>query len=77
MELDVQRPVGESRPRGPVAILTSDPAVYALACTYAALGRSTMTIEVFRDWTEADAWRPTRELFFPAWRFKTLFCLEK
>jgi hypothetical protein len=56
MEMDVQRPGGESRPRGPVAILTADPTVYSLACTYAALGRSTMAIEVFRDWAEADAW---------------------
>jgi hypothetical protein len=56
MERDAQRPVDESKPRGPVAIVTADPNVYAIACTYAALGRSTMTIEVFRDWSEAQTW---------------------
>jgi hypothetical protein len=45
------------RPRGPIAILATDPAVYGRACTYAALGRSTtLTIGVFRDRTEAEQW---------------------
>jgi hypothetical protein len=56
MERDAQPPAGENGPRGPVAILTFDPDVYSIACTYKALGRSSMTIEVFRDWTEADHW---------------------
>jgi hypothetical protein len=56
MERDSQPPAGESRPRGPVAILTPDPIVYGIACTYAALGRPTITIEVFRDWNDADRW---------------------
>jgi hypothetical protein len=56
IERDSQPPTGESWPRGPVAILTSDPIVYGIACTYAALGRSTMTIQMFRDWTDADQW---------------------
>jgi hypothetical protein len=56
MERDVQPPAGETRPRGPIAILTADPIVYGLACTYAALARSTMTIQVFRDWPDADHW---------------------
>ena len=42
--------------RGPVAILATNPFVYGLACSYAALGRSKMTIGVFRDVEEADAW---------------------
>jgi hypothetical protein len=42
--------------RGPIAILATDPLVYDLACSYAALGRSTLTIEVFRDPDEAEQW---------------------
>jgi hypothetical protein len=41
-------------PRGPVAILVTDPALYRAACTYAALGRSRLTIQVFRDFDDAD-----------------------
>lgn len=49
--------VGQAdRPRGPVALLTTDPAMYRSACAYAALGRSKMTIEVFRDLDEAETW---------------------
>jgi hypothetical protein len=44
------------RPHGPEAILTGDPILYALACTYAALGRSTLSIQVFRDLDEAEQW---------------------
>ena len=43
-------------PRGRVAVVTGDPAMYRLACTYAALGRSIMTMEVFRDLDEANRW---------------------
>jgi hypothetical protein len=42
--------------RGPVAILATDPSVYNMACSYKALGRSTLTIEVFRDRAEAEQW---------------------
>jgi hypothetical protein len=42
--------------RGPIAILAADPIVYDMACAYAALGRSTLTIEVFRDLDEAEQW---------------------
>src|ERR1700682_4108616 len=42
--------------RGPIAILATDPTVYDMACSYAALGRSTLTIEVFCDWDEAAEW---------------------
>jgi hypothetical protein len=48
------------RPHGPEAIVTSDPILYALACTYAALGRSTMNIQVFRDADEAEQWLAAR-----------------
>jgi len=44
------------RSRGPVAILATDPGVYTTACRYAALGRSRLTIEVFRDLADADRW---------------------
>jgi hypothetical protein len=42
--------------RGAVAILATDPALYGRACTYAALRRATLTIEVFRDPDEAEEW---------------------
>jgi hypothetical protein len=42
--------------RGPVAFLITDPALYASACTYAALGRSRMRVSVFRELEEADRW---------------------
>jgi hypothetical protein len=44
------------RPRGPIAVVATDPIVYGMACSYAALGRGTLTIEVFRDWDEAEQW---------------------
>jgi hypothetical protein len=44
-------------PRGPVALLATDPTLYGRLCTYAALGRSTpLSIEVFRDRSEAEQW---------------------
>jgi hypothetical protein len=43
-------------PRGPVAILATDPILYGRACTYAALRRSSETIEVFRALDEAEPW---------------------
>jgi hypothetical protein len=45
-----------NRPRGPVAILATDPVIYGRACTYAALGSATLTVGVFRDWDEAEQW---------------------
>jgi hypothetical protein len=53
----VQRP--NERRRGPVALLVTDPTLYGLACTYAALGRGKLTIQVFRDVDEADRWLAT------------------
>jgi hypothetical protein len=44
------------RPRGPVAVLTTDPDLYRAACAYAALGRSTLRIEAFRELEEATRW---------------------
>ena len=46
----------QHRPHGPEAILTRDPILYALACTYAALGGSTLSIQVFRESHEAEQW---------------------
>ena len=42
--------------RGPIAFLVTEPALYEKACTYRALGRGRLIIEVFRDFEEADAW---------------------
>jgi hypothetical protein len=44
------------RRRGPVALLTTDPDFYGAACAYAALGRSRLRIEVFRELEDATAW---------------------
>jgi hypothetical protein len=46
---------GEGR-RGPVALVATEPILYGRLCAYAALGRPTLTIEVFRDWDEAERW---------------------
>jgi hypothetical protein len=43
-------------PRGPVALLATEPIMYGRLCTYAALGQSKLTIQVFRDLDQADAW---------------------
>src|SRR5260221_8581422 len=45
-----------TRPRGPLAIVASDPIIYMRACTYATLGRATLTVEVFRNLDEAEQW---------------------
>jgi hypothetical protein len=45
-----------TEPRGPVALLATDPVIYGRACTYAALTRSTLTIAVFRDRDNAEEW---------------------
>ena len=42
--------------RGPVALLATEGAPYAMACMYAALQQSTLTIEVFRALDEAEHW---------------------
>jgi hypothetical protein len=42
--------------RGPIALVANDPMMYAMACTYAVLGRPNLTIEAFRERREADAW---------------------
>ena len=55
MRQDAQERPGVGR-RGPVAILATNSFVYMLACSYAALGQSKMTIRVFRDFDEADTW---------------------
>ena len=44
------------QPRGPVAIVATDPILYDVACTYAALGRSRLRIQVCSDLNEADLW---------------------
>jgi len=44
------------RPRGPLAILATDPVTCGRACMYATLGRGTLTVEVFRDLDKAEEW---------------------
>jgi hypothetical protein len=46
-----------TRPRGPIALVATEPAFYTRACTYAAMGRSTaLVVEAFRDPDEAEQW---------------------
>jgi hypothetical protein len=49
-----------TRPRGPLAIVATDPVIYGRACTYAALTHVTLTIEVFRDLDKAGEWLTTQ-----------------
>jgi hypothetical protein len=55
-----KRHLGQA-PRGPVALLATDPTLYDRLCTYAALGRSTLRIGVFRERAEADHWLTAQE----------------
>jgi hypothetical protein len=57
-QISTEIATGESGaiPRGPFAILATDPAVYSLACAFAALRKSTLTIDVFRALDEAELW---------------------
>lgn len=50
-ETDVEQP-----PRGPLALLSTDASLYAIACMCAALGGTKRKVEVFRDVNEADTW---------------------
>jgi hypothetical protein len=45
-----------TQPRGPLAILATDPGIYRRACTYATLSRGTLTVEVFRYLERAEEW---------------------
>jgi hypothetical protein len=53
-ETAFSRPAGQLR--GPVAIVATDPILYRVACTYAALGHAKLAIQVFRDVDEASLW---------------------
>jgi hypothetical protein len=46
----------EQRPRGPLALLSSDASLYAIASVCAALGGTKRKVEVFRECNEAEAW---------------------
>jgi hypothetical protein len=43
-------------PRGPVAVVSTNPVIYGSACLYAAMVRGHTTVSIFRDRDEADAW---------------------
>jgi hypothetical protein len=45
-----------NQPRGPLAIVATDPDIYSRSCTYATLVRGTVAVEVFRDLHEAEQW---------------------
>lgn len=42
--------------RGPVAVVSTNPVMYGLACLYAAMVKAHATVSIFRDRDEADAW---------------------
>jgi hypothetical protein len=48
--------------RGAIAFLVTDAGLYEKACTYRALGRGKLSIEVFRDYEEADGWLTTKAI---------------
>ena len=51
-----RRHLGQA-PRGPVALLTTEPTLYDRLSTYAALGqKAALTIAVFRERAEAEEW---------------------
>jgi hypothetical protein len=50
------KPRSGEPPRGPVAVVSTNPVVYGLACLYAAMVRAYATVSIFRDRDEADAW---------------------
>jgi hypothetical protein len=54
--MSTESAVATAKPRGPIAILAKDPMMYAMACTYAALGGTNLNIRVFRERDEADEW---------------------
>lgn len=46
----------ELQPRGPLALVSTDATVYAMACMCAALGGTKRNVGVFRDPDDADKW---------------------
>jgi ribosomal protein S28E/S33 len=55
-----RRHLGQA-PRGPVALLATDPTLFDRLCTYAEFGRTAaLTIAVFRDRAEAEQWLTDR-----------------
>ena len=57
---DLRQSMSQIGLRGPIAILATDPAINARACTYAALGHSMLTFGVFREWDKAEQWLTTK-----------------
>jgi hypothetical protein len=49
------RGAGEG-PRGPVALVATDPILYGTLCAYAALGQLKLNVQVFHDHNDAAAW---------------------
>jgi hypothetical protein len=64
MNAEALPPTGQQprQPRGPIAFLVTEPALYEKACIYRALGRGKLSIEVFRDYEEADGWLGTKRI---------------
>jgi hypothetical protein len=43
-------------PRGPVAVVSMNPVIYAVACLYAAMVKAYATVAIFRDRDDAETW---------------------
>jgi hypothetical protein len=53
-----KQPAPDGQSAGPIAVVVTQPVLYAMACAYAALGHPGL-FAVFRDRAEADAWLAT------------------
>ena len=53
---DLIEPRPGETPRGPVSVVSTNPAMYKLACLYAAMVKTHSTVSIFHDRDEAYAW---------------------
>ena len=53
-------PQGSSRPRGPIAVVTTDDEMYRSACLYVVMAKPRLHIDVFKQIDEAEQWLVNR-----------------
>jgi hypothetical protein len=53
---DLAKPRPGELPRGPVAVVSTNPVIYGSACLYAAMVGAHTMVSIFRDRDEADSW---------------------
>ena len=56
MFMNQEQPGSSEQPRGPIAVIVSDPVLYNTSCIYAAMGKMKFSMSVFRDAVEVDEW---------------------